>query len=84
MTEGIEIGFALTRMSWEELWGACEEATAPNTPFSAEVDSSSSNPEIKVSTLGLAVHTLPLGWSDLTEHYVLLINACRSTVLPVM
>lgn len=50
----------------------------------AEVDMSSFNPEIKVSTLGLAVYTLLLGWSDLTGRYVPLINACRSTVIPVM
>lgn len=41
----------------------------------AEVGMSSFNPEIKVSTLGLAVYTLLLGWSDLTECYVPLMLA---------
>lgn len=83
-TESLEIGFAFTRMSREELWGVRKEAKTPKTPFTLEVDRSSSKPAIEVSALGLAVYTLLLGWSDLTECYVLLISACRSTVLPVM
>lgn len=77
---------ALTRMSREELWGTRKEERTPKKtqPFAAEVDSPSSNPERKVGTLGSAVYTLLLGCSDLPERDVPLINAYRSTVLPIM
>lgn len=77
---------ALTRMSREELWATRKEAKTPKNrqPFAAEVDSSSSNPERKVSTLSFEVYTLLLGSSGLPEHDVPLINAYRSTGLPIM